>query len=284
MKKVYLILGLIGLTLVTGCDTEIDRAQVSQAVAPVVSATPVAPSVIVLQEETAENIMLKLNWSATKYLNESVAGSVIGKYTLQIDDTAEFTDPEEINAGDALTYQFKGKDLNRLLIEMNFATETAHQVYFRIKSTFFLEADVTYSAVSQFTITPYSTYIPPVIPVPAQLYLASGSAVEGGWLNPIPDSRKFTQISDTQFELIINLYANSNYELITSADTGNYTPVYRLAPGVTPSAVVYGGTFVADGNGYPLNWSSQGILTPPTDGLYKITFNFQDATYTVVAQ
>ena len=144
-------------------------------------------------------------------------------------------------------------------------------------------ADATYQLTFDFltaTFTVTNVSSPPKIAVPSALYI-TGAAIPAGWVTPFPDTQKFTQVDATTFTLTIALLGGKEYELITDVNGVNWTPCYRLDPSVNPADVVNGGSFVWDGNGSSYNWSSKKFVTPAADATYKLTFNFQTATFTV---
>jgi hypothetical protein len=123
--------------------------------------------------------------------------------------------------------------------------------------------------------------LPPAIAVPAELWI-SGDALTTGWNQPFLPEQQFTQETATSFSITIDLLGGKDYEMITDGTGSNWTPCYRIDPVLNPSEMVWGGTFVWDGQGSDYGWASKKFLSPPNDGRYKITIDFQDATFTVV--
>lgn len=146
--------------------------------------------------------------------------------------------------------------------------------------------DGTYKIILNFqdaTFTVIDASGPPVIAVPEEVWI-SGDALEGGWIAPFPADRQFTKEGKTKFSLTIKLLADMDYEMITDGQGVNWTPCYRIDPNLDPAALVYSGGFVWDGDGSDFGWGSKKFKSPPTEGVYKITLDFQTATYVVAAQ
>lgn len=124
-----------------------------------------------------------------------------------------------------------------------------------------------------FTASPFSP--PPKVtpPTTGTLYIV-GDATPGGWppLSNDPNIEKFTKISNTLYEITIQLNGGKSYKLV--ATPGQWTEQWSTATKNDP-ALVNGGNFVANGDD---------VLAPPTSGLYKITVNFQLGTFSVVKQ
>ena len=72
--------------------------------------------------------------------------------------------------------------------------------------------------------------------------------------------------------------------MITDGEGSNWTPCYRIDPALDPSEMIWGGTFVWDGEGSDYSWGSKKFLSPPEDGIYKITMDFQTASFIVVEE
>lgn len=277
MKSIHLYIISAFLILLSACEKDLLKTTIQKGTAPVLAANSTQ---IVLARTDSANNALTLNWTDPKYLENTTNGNVIGTYTVELAKAESFANSNTVALGNKLEQSFSVYKLNKMLLDMGCETGVANDIYIRVKSVFF-SSDTLISNVVKLSITPYTTVIPPAIAVPAQLWI-SGDAIPAGWKTPFPADQQFTQETATSFTITINLLGGKAYELITDGNGVNWTPCYRLDPSVDPASVVNGGTFVWDGNGSPYNWNTKKFLTPSKDAMYKLTFNFQDATFTVI--
>ena len=102
-----------------------------------------------------------------------------------------------------------------------------------------------------------------------------GSAVAGGWSNPIDPTnlplQQFTQVSNTEYKITIPLIGAGEYKLI--AKSGSWGEQWSVATTDDPTEI-YGGSFISNGNN---------ALAPPTSGTYDIDVNFQSGKFTITA-
>ncbi|HTJ53083.1 MAG TPA: SusE domain-containing protein [Cyclobacteriaceae bacterium] len=128
-------------------------------------------------------------------------------------------------------------------------------------------ADGLYKIVIDFVAGTYTTTLLSASPVPANLYIV-GDATAGVWANPVPvPSQQFTQISNAEFELTIDLTASKSYLLLpVNGDWGHK----------------YGGTSKT-GSDLLVDGDVPGSNTPSPDasGTYTINVNFLTMQYTV---
>ena len=260
----------------SSCENDLLKTTIQKGTAPVLSASSTQ---IVLARSDSANNALTLTWTDPKYLENTSTGNVVGLYFIEIDKTESFSTATVVEMGNSLEQSYSVFKLNKLAIKMGCETDVASNLYVRMKSVFF-SSDTLISNVVTLSVTPYSTIIPPAIAVPAELYI-TGDATAGAWDKPLPANQKFTQLTTTTFMITVDLKANGTYALITDGTGNNWTPCYKLDPNVDPATVTMGGTFVQDGNGSVYNWTSKNFQAPAKDGTFKLTFNFQDATFTV---
>lgn len=277
MRSLFIYITCALLLVLSACESDLLKTTIINGTSPVLTATSMQ---ITLARADSANNALTLTWTDPKYLEDTSNGNVVGSYLIEIDKTESFSASTVISMGNELEQSYSVYKLNKLLLDMECTTDIVNDIYIRVKSVFFC-SDTLISNVLKLSITPYATVIPPTIAVPAELYI-TGDATPGGWDKPIPDDQKFTQETSTIFTLSLYLKASSSYALITDGTGNNWTPCYRLAPTIDAASVAYGGTFVWDGDGSDYNWTTVNFVSPPSDGTYKLTFNFQDATYTLV--
>jgi hypothetical protein len=197
-------------------------------------------------------------------------------YTLQIDTTgANFTNPalQEISIANDLSKEFTVKDLNTVLTKLNLLENIPHNVEFRLKASLAGGAVPLLSNVIKIVITPYLDVAVP-IPTNGTLWI-TGDAVGSGWSNPLGNpydvNQKFTQVSNTLYQLTLPMPGGGNYKLIQQQ--GNWATQYHMLPGGTWSS----GEFEKKD-------ADPGFPGPPSAGTYKITVNFKTGKYTVEKQ
>jgi hypothetical protein len=119
-------------------------------------------------------------------------------------------------------------------------------------------------ATNTYTVTPFTGQ------VPANLYIV-GDATPGGWANPVPvPSQQFTQVSNSDFQIVINLTAGNSYLFLPV--NGDWSQKY----GGTTSGTSGPGILLADGAVPGSNTPAPGIT-----GTYLVDVNFINNTYTV---
>lgn len=277
MKQAFIYTIAAFLLLFTACETDLLKTMIGEGEAPVLSASP---STIVLEQQDSANIALTLSWTNPNYLKDTTNGDVVGTYELDLDIDDSFPDSKSYTLVNRFQKSFNVFDLNKIVLDLGCETGIENSVYVRVKSIFFHE-DTLLSNTELLTITPYSTIIPPAIAVPQEVWI-SGDALTTGWNAPFLPEQQFSQETETSFSITIDLLGGKEYEMITDGNGVNWTPVYRLDPTIVPADVVWGGGFVWDGEGSDFGWSALKFISPPDDGTYKITLNFQDATFTVI--
>lgn len=277
MKKIQIIWIAALLLLFAACESDLLKTTIGEGTAPQLA---VSADHIILQKADSANVALTVSWTDPGYLADTSNGKVIGTYLLEISKSNNFQKVKSYSLINTFEKSFSVFALNKLLLDLEFETEKSALAYIRVKSVFF-QADTLVSNLQNISVTPYPTVIPPVIAVPKTLFI-TGTATPAGWNYPIPESQQLTPETKTTFTITIDLIASSEYALITDVTGSNWTPCYRLDPTVDREAVAYGGTFIWDGEGSEYGWTSVNFMSPPEDGTYKITIDFQDAIFTLV--
>ncbi|MGZ8536995.1 MAG: SusE domain-containing protein, partial [Flavisolibacter sp.] len=197
-------------------------------------------------------------------------------YILQVDTTgANFSSPakQEISIANDLSLGFTVKELNAVLAKLNLVENMTHHVEFRLKSSLAGGTVPLYSNVIKMVLTPYLDVAVP-IPTNGNLWI-TGDATGAGWANPLGApydvSQKFTKVSNTLYELTLNMPGGGNYKLLQ--DNGQWGTQYHM---------LTGGTW--NGGSFEKKDSDPGFPGPPSSGTYKITVNFKTGLYTVVKQ
>ena len=184
-------------------------------------------------------------------------------YALQLDTVgSNFTSPQVLKYGTALTSGITVNDLNALAIAAGVIGGSTKNVEFRIVS--YLGTNYTtpmvYSNAVTISITTFT-------PIPPTLYIV-GDATPGGWSNPVPlPSQQFTRIDAVSYGIVVNLTAGKSYLFLPV--NGDWTHKYG-------GASATGGALLAD-NAVP----GSNTPAPATSGTYQIVVNFQTGTYTV---
>lgn len=236
---------------------------------------------IALVSEDSSVIVLTAEWTKAEYLTNSSIGNIGLRYQLQIDVNDTFTKPYKIDFTTKRDTSFSTYNLNSILMELGCVPETSNNVFIQVLCI--SSVDTILSNTFSFSAIPYSIIVEPKITVPDALFI-TGDVVPGGWVTPFPDTQKFTKIDGTTFSLTTQLLGGKSYELVTDINGINWTPCFHVNPSDDPSDLIYGGNFIEDGDGTTYNWSGKLFLSPPDNGIYKLTFNFQTAVFTVEKQ
>lgn len=272
-KCVFLLLTLAAF--VWSCDKDENKIYFEGGTAPVLTASATE---IPLSFATSEDEAIAFSWVNPNYKFTTGVSSQNVSYVLEIDTTgANFTNPNKKaiaisqELGQTLTQAtFNDYLLNQLVLKPG----VPHNIDVRVKSTLGNNSVPLYSNVLNFTVTPFA--IPPKVTPPAtgELWII-GNAVASEWTNPLPApydvTQKFTKVSETLYELTIELIAGGGYKLIQ--ENGVWGTQYHALDG----SVVTGGDF-------EMKDSDPQFPAPAVSGIYKITIDFQRGKYTVVAQ
>jgi hypothetical protein len=123
-----------------------------------------------------------------------------------------------------------------------------------------------------FTTTPYAP--PPKVEPPATGNLwVTGDAFASSWtdnISPAYDAtQKFTKVSNTKYELVVDFKGGGAYKLLQENSWGSQ---YHMLQGTWESGSIR------------KRDSDPGFPGAPTAGRYKITVDFQLGTFTVIKQ
>jgi hypothetical protein len=213
---------------------------------------------------------LVLTWSNPHYATDSATQ----KYVIEIDSSGRnFAKETTIVVSGVLEYSFSAKQLNNILLAMGVAYNTAYKVDIRVTSSLGNNNQQLQSNVVTITFTTY--VVPPKVAPPASkaLFLV-GSASSGGWNNPVPvPAQAFTMVDSVLYQGTFFLNGGQQY-LLLPVD-GDWSNKYAVANGTIPAS---GGAFGYNGGDPTYNTNFNG---PATTGLYTITVDFQQGTFTV---
>ena len=223
-----------------------------------ITLVPSSSNTLVLLVTNATNTAVSFTWNSSPYGDNNIIN-----YALQFDTVGgNFTKPQIIKYGSALTSDISVNDLNSAAIAAGVLGGSTKNVEFRIVSYLgtTYATPLVYSDAVNISITTFT-------PIPPTLYIV-GDATPGGWNNPVPlPSQQFTRIDAVSYGIVVNLTAGKSYLLLPV--NGDWTHKYG-------GASATGGALLAD-NAVP----GSNTPAPATSGNYQIVVNFQTGTYTV---
>lgn len=259
------------------CTKKENKIYFEGGTAPVLSSS--VTGTIPLSFANKDNLALKLTWTNPDYKFTTGLSSQDVSYQLEIDTTgANFTNPKKviISIGKDLSKSFTQNELNTILFsQLKLADGMPHNIEMRLRSSLTNDNGILYSNVLKFIATPYT--LPPTVAIPANGTLwITGSAVGSGWSNPITGGneplQKFTKISNTLYEITVNMISGGGYKILQTND-GNWSTQYSFVAG---SGNALGGKFEKR--------DATQFDAPSVSGTYKLTFDFQGGTFTAVKQ
>ena len=276
MKKIIQSLIYLSIAIVFFVSCEKDEAKDTF----VSGTTPVfAASVkdsIGLNFNTENDNAVTFSWSNPNYQFASGVSSHNVSYSLEIDTAgANFNGKNKITVSISqdLTVTYTQKAFNILISDLKVRTGRVAQLEMRVLASIGSKATSIASNKLVFKVLPYAP--PPKVPVPvAGTLWVTGNAFASGWSNPLGapyvTSQKFTKVSDTQYELVVDMLSSGNYKLIQ--ENGVWGTQYKKLSGDASS-----GTFEKKD-------ADPGFDAPAVAGKYKLVFDFQAGTYTVTKQ
>ncbi len=243
---------------------------------PVLTASTAAVN---LQPGIESNTAITFNWTNPEYRFTSGISSQDVNYTFEMDTAGtNFTSAKKFETiySKDLSKSFTVGELNNILGNtMLLPINNPRRTYnFEVKVTASIgpsKAAPMASNIFKFTASPFTP--PPKVEVPANgtLWMV-GDAGFGGWNNPLiapyDASQKFTKISNTLYQLTVNLPGGGGYKLIQIA--GDWGSQYHMTTGTW-----------ATGN-FEKKDSDPQFPGVPSAGTYRITVDFQLGVYNVV--
>ena len=220
---------------------------------------------------------MRLNWTNPNYSFNTGVSSQDVNYVVEIDVVGanfQSESKQSISISRDLSVTFLVRQFNDYLLnQMQLTPGQPHEIELRVVASLgTLGAGRLESNVLRYTVRPYS--IPPKVEPPASgaLYI-TGSATPGNWMGGGDAelvSQKFTQISNTVFELpSIELIGGGSYLFVPVY--GNWSAKYGFT-GAGNGNNVNGDDFKPDG---------ADMKAPDASGTYKITVDFQRGKFTV---
>lgn len=277
ISKIFIFSALI-LSGMWACKKEENRVIFQGGTAPVLTAS-IADS-IPLSYANQANEALQLSWTNPNYQFNTGISSLNVNYNIEIDTTgANFTNPnrEVLSLGTDLSKNFTQIAFNDYLLnQLQLKPAISHNIEMRVTSFLVGGTEPLVSNVLKFTVTPFA--IPPKVtpPVSGNLFIV-GSAVAGGWNNPVPvPSQQFTQVSSTDYQITIPVIGDGEYKFLSVNGSWDSDKQWSIK------------TEQASGDPSTLNydlWPNGGNARAPLqNGTYKIDVDFQRGKVTLTKQ
>lgn len=265
---------LMGIAVFISCKKIENKVVFEGGQAPTLSASVPTNSLIPMSMASKEKTAIEFNWTNPDYKFNTGVSSQDVNYTLQIDKVgANFSSPDrqEISLSKDLDYKLTVGKLNEMFANLGLPENVEASFEVRLKSYLGDGSVPLYSNVLTFRAVPY---LDVAVKLPERLFLI-GSATPGDWNQPVPEpSQEFTKTSSTTFEITISLKGGMEYLAIPV--NGSWDHKYAVKNPDHDSELWKGGNFGYD---YPDNFPG-----PPTDGVYKIVFEFKTGKFTVTKQ
>lgn len=276
--KSILLFGIIAMA-VSACKKSEVKNFFEGGEAPVLTASSTEiPLGFVTESEQA----ISFSWTNPDYKFTTGVSSQNVAYLLEFDTAGiNFTGAKkkQVSFSGDLSKSFLQSEINDYLLnQLELAPNATHTIEVRVVASITGSPDTRLiSNVLSFTVRPYS--IPPKVnpPAAATLYI-TGSATPASWMgggDPEVLSQKFTRVSETLYELTVNLNGGSSYLFV---------PRYGNWSAVSPDPEKYG--FTGSNNGNNVNGDDfkafgGDMLSPAAGGTYKIVVDFQRGKFSV---
>jgi hypothetical protein len=273
-NKLSILLSFFFLLILFSCKKEENKIYYEGGTAPVLSAST---ATVTLEPGSEANTAIALNWTNPNYKFSNGVSSHDVTYTLEIDTMgANFNSSKKYSTviANDLSKVYTVGELNGILgntMLLQLSPRRDYTLQARIVASIGSSAKIPSNAIS-FTTKPFSP--PPKVEPPTNGTLwATGDAFTSGWANPLgapyDASQKFTQISNTLYELTVAMPGGGGYKLIQTQ--GEWGSQYHM---------LAGGTW--QGGDFEKKDSDPQFPGPPSAGNYKITVDFQLGKFSVV--
>jgi hypothetical protein len=265
---------IMGVVLLSSCEKAEEKEVFLGGKLPVLTAS--VSGSIPLSFDTQDQQAVKFSWTNPEYKFASGISSQNVIYVLEIDEVGKNfagANKKSISVSNDLSVSYTQRQFNILLSDLKLALGKPASIEVRLTASLGA-VDTKFNSNSiRFSVTPFAP--PPKVPIPAQGNLwVIGDAFESGWNNPLPDpfvnTQKFTKVSETLYELVVNFKGGGAYKMLQ--DNGVWGTQYHMVQGDAT-----GGTFEKKD-------ADPAFVGPSTPGLYKIVVNFQDGVFTVTKQ
>lgn len=258
--------GFLFLISFTSCEKDEVKSEFLGGTAPKLTAST---DVVAMSYDNADNVGVSLNWTNPEYQFNSGISSQNVTYLVEFDlQGANFTSPnrKQLSLDGDLGKKVLVKELNDYMLnQMELQVGTSYNLEVRVTASIDDKFSKLVSNVIPLQATPYA--IPPKVTPPATgtLWMV-GDATPNGWDNPLKpefkDIQAFTKVSETIYEITIDLPGGGGYKLIQ--EDGVWGTQYHM---------LAGGTW--ESGDIELKDSDPQFPGPPSAGKYKITVDFQ---------
>ena len=262
------------LLAVSSCEKEENKIYYEEGTPPVLTASATDIS---LEPGQESNPALALNWTNPNYKFTTGVSSHDVTYTLEIDTLgANFGSSKKYTSVVAkeMSKSYTVAELNAILgndmlLQLN--PRRDYTLELRIISSIGSSAKLNSNVVTINT----KPFAPPpkVVPPDAGTLWMVGDAAPSGWDNPMKApydvDQKFTKVSNTLYELVVDLPGGGGYKLIQ--EQGVWGSQYHALAGRT-----------WDAGNFEKKDAEPGFPGPPNAGRYRISFDFQLGKYSVV--
>lgn len=275
MKKIIqpLFIAISSMVLLASCSKEEEREIFLGGTAPVLTAS--VSGTIPLGFATENNPAVKFSWTNPEYDFASGVSSQDVNYTLEVDVAGQGfagATKKSISISKDLSIAYTQKAFNIVLSDLQLKLNSPASIEVRIIASLGASATRLTSNTMKFNVTPFAP--PPKVPVPtAGTLWIIGDAVASSWNNPLPApfdaTQKFTKVSETLYELVVDFKGGGYFKLIQ--ENGVWGTQYHMVEGDAT-----GGTFEKK--------DADPAFIGPAAGKYKMSVDFQSGKFTVTKQ
>jgi len=261
MKKINILIAILsGFLFFMSCE-EMDKEPVldmDQASDPVFT-SPTGGGEYELLQDQAENEFATFSWSPADYgFQASIS------YVLEMDYAdSSFSNPIQLVVTEETSVSMTVEEFNSILLNAGVEAGVPHLFQFRVKSRLNENVEDLMTEVLSITIIPYTDEAPP-------LYML-GDATRVGWDNM--KAIEMISLGQGVYEIVDSLKGGAYYKFITNL--GQWAPQYGTDGNGTWEA---GNLVLRASEAEP---DPAALEAPPTDGIYRITLDVNNLTYTV---
>lgn len=275
--KAILKLSFLFTLAFASCKKVENKVYLEESKTPVLTASTNA---VRLEEGEEANLAVKLSWTNPDYKFTTGISSQDVSYTIEIDTVgSNFTNSKKYSAtvSKSISQSFTVGELNGILgntLRLQIDPRRNYNLEARITASINGSVKLVSNKVS-FTARPFPPPTKVKLPANNRLWIV-GDATPGSWDGNIPNAggnfQEFTRVSRTLYEITIALPGNGRYKLLPSAN--GWGQSYRPLDAVS----------TWQGGEFEQRDADPAFNGPPTSGTYKMSFNFQIGTFTVVKQ
>lgn len=274
MKYKLLLFASFLAVVLFACKKDENRVYFEGGTKPVITAvTNSGTTTLNMSFATQAEQALKLTWTNPDYRFTTGVSSQNVTYILEVDTVgANFTNPKKkaISITNDLGYTFTQSELNDIMLnQLELLVEKPHEIEMRVRASLAGSSKSELISVSKsFTATPYK--IPPKVAPPAsgKLFII-GAATPHGWDQPVPANQQLTKVTETLYEITIDLKSSQSYLFIPV--NGSWSAKY--------GGVGANNTNNPDGDDFKPEGGD--LISPAAAGRYKIQVDFQRGKFTL---